>query len=124
MKPVCSCGGGCFSHVRDEWIPHAKGCSVRYGVVELTEEEMARQDAEAAALREVESPVYDPFTSPWADSEDDRRRLLARAGIPAPRPKDRPEPHELVEPERQQLRRGIRSARRLTPADYDDDGIR
>ncbi|HXJ63539.1 MAG TPA: hypothetical protein VNN79_07275 [Actinomycetota bacterium] len=86
-------------------------------VIELTEEEMERQDRETAALREVESPLYDPFTSPWTADEDARRRLLAAAGVPAPRPKDRPEPWQLVEPERQALRRGIRYARRLTPED-------
>ena len=86
-------------------------------VVELTEEEMERQDREREALEHVESPLYDVFTSPWTDDEDARRRLLDAAGVPAPRPKSDPEPHELVEPERQALRRGIRHARRLTPED-------
>ena len=86
-------------------------------VINLTEEEMERQDREREALEHVESPLYDPFTSPWTADEDARRRLLAAAGVPAPRPKDRPEPWQLVEPERQTLRRGIRHARRLTPED-------
>ena len=86
-------------------------------VIELTEEEMERQDRETAALRDVGSPLYDVFTSPWCVDESARRRLLAQAGIPAPPPKDDPEPWDVVEPERQALRRGIRYARRLTPED-------
>jgi hypothetical protein len=90
-------------------------------VVELTIEEMERQTREAEALRHVESPMYDVFTSPWADDEDARRRLLAQAGIEAPRPKERIEPWEVVEPERRETRRMIRSARRLTIADYEGE---
>jgi hypothetical protein len=94
---------------------------VEDNVVELTIEEMERQDREAEALRHIESPMYDVFDSPWADSEDDRRKLLAQAGIEGPRPKSRPEPQDLVEPDRREQRRMIRYAKRLTP-DYGQDG--
>ena len=101
------CGGGYQTlGMNSRWVPHAPDCP-RNPLREPQSE--AEQDREREALTDRYAPVSapeDPFTSPWADDEDTRRRILGE-GLPlapkreaqeqATRTVASPEPPSLVE---------------------------
>lgn len=122
-KNYCFTCGGAYRTLgmSSVYVPHDEDCP--------RNPHRARQDREAAALRDLEAPVavrdpdlpHDPFECPDPSGEhceQARRRAIDRAGgIGAPGLTARPMPYELVRPDQREQRRP-----RVRTPDYGQEG--